>query len=79
MQIDGVAAMTAALGALSSSQVYNPNKRGNVSVGTGVYRSSSAMAVGGSYYTTKNSKIAVNVAFGSNTATSIGAGFSLGF
>jgi hypothetical protein len=76
----GIAAMSAAMSAANGSQIYNSEKRGNLSFGTGFYGNAKAFAAGFSYFVSPNAKISANVASGSNTrAAAAGIGFSIGF
>jgi hypothetical protein len=78
-EISGVGATVMALGALQSSTLYNPEKKGNMSFGVGTYKKSVAYAVGMSYYTTPNTKVSLNIAGGNNTKMGGGVGVSFGF
>ena len=76
----GIAAMSAAMSAANGSQIYNSEKRGNLSFGTGFYGNAAAVSAGFSYFVSPNAKISANVASGSNTrAAAAGLGFSFGF
>jgi hypothetical protein len=76
----GIAAMSAAMSAANGSQIYNSQKRGNLSFGTGFYGNAAAVSAGFSYFVSPNAKISANVASGSNTrAAAAGLGFSFGF
>jgi hypothetical protein len=78
-EMRGLGAISAAMSAAQGSQLYNPTKKGNISIGTGYYNGATAVSAGASYFTSPNTKINANVATGTYTKLAVGVGVSLGF
>lgn len=78
-EMSGLGATMMAMGSMQSSAIYNPNKRGNLSLGTGVYRDSFAYAAGVSYFVNPNVRVSSTVAGGTKTKVGGGLGVSFGF
>lgn len=78
-EMRGLGAISAAMSAAQGSQLYNPQKRGNISIGTGYYNGATAISGGASYFTSSNTKINMNVASGTYTKLAVGVGASFGF
>ena len=78
-EMSGLGATMMAMGSMQSSAVYSPNKKGNISMGSGVYRDSFAYAASVSYYVNPNTRISSTVAGGTKTKVGGGLGVSFGF
>jgi hypothetical protein len=78
-EMRGLGAISAAMSAAQGSQLYNPTKKGNISIGTGYYNGATAVSAGASYFTSPNTKINANVATGTYTKLAVGVGASFGF
>lgn len=78
-EMSGLGATMMAMGSMQSSAVYSPTKKGNISIGSGVYRDSFAYAASVSYYVNPNTRISSTVAGGTKTKVGGGLGVSFGF